>query len=52
MIYLTTCRFFQLEGETLITALPLKTGVAIFFVVFVFFCSEIYQVNNYKRRAL
>ena len=24
----------------------------IFFAVFVFFCSEIYQVNNYKRRAL
>ena len=28
------------------------TGVAIFFVVFLFFGSEICQVNNYKRQAL
>ena len=29
-----------------------KNRCRYFFVVFVFFCREIYQVNNYKRRAL
>ena len=29
-----------------------KNRCRYFFVVFVFFCSEIYHVNNYKRRAL
>ena len=32
--------------------LKIMEQVSLFFVVFLFFCSEIYQVDNYKRRAL
>ena len=51
MIYLTSCRFFQLAVET-DYGTSTKNRCRYFFVVFVFFCSQIYQVNNYKRRAL
>ena len=46
---------FSLSIDLTLTTLTnpsIKNRCRYFFVVFLFFCSEICQVNNYKRQAL